>query len=350
MYAAVLTNYGSIEWRETPVPEIDNTQVLIQVGYAGICGTDQHIFKGEFHPRTTLPLIPGHEFGGSIATIGREVTRFKVGDRVVVDPLIWCGKCTACMLGQYPACVSLKLLGIDLDGGFGEYVAVDEKMLYLLPVEVSDRHAATVEVFAIGFHACRRAGLQEGDTAVIWGAGKIGQCILQAARVKTKNAIFIVDILKERLRVAEQAVRDVVTIDARSVDPVSTIMERTDGRGVDVAIEAVGHAVEIPGRSHPVMGCIQCIRGAGTVCVLGLADDPAPLFMKELIWKEAKIKASRVTQGEFAEAIQSIAEGDVDPDVIISDEMPAMHASDAFEMLDADPNHYIKVILRLAEE
>jgi len=123
MKAAVINHYNSVDWQEVQNPETGRSDVLIKVTYATICGTDQHIFRGEFHPRTRLPLIPGHEFAGHVEMTGKEARKFKPGDKVVVDPIIWCGTCDACKAGHYPACNTLKLIGIDLDGGFAEYIS-----------------------------------------------------------------------------------------------------------------------------------------------------------------------------------------------------------------------------------
>lgn len=101
----------------------------MQVKYASICGTDQHIFKGELHPRTHGPMIPGHEFAGVITEVGNASKKYQPSDWVAVDPLIWCGKCAACQIQHFPACTSLKLLGVDMEGGFGEFVVADETML-----------------------------------------------------------------------------------------------------------------------------------------------------------------------------------------------------------------------------
>jgi len=207
MKAAVLKEYRKFEWMETAIPEIAGNEVLLKVEYAGICGSDMHIFNGDFHPRTTTPMIPGHEFAGIIAETGKDVKNFNEGDRVVVDPIIWCGKCAACKIGHYPACTSLKLLGVDMDGGFGEYVAVSENMLFKLPDSISPRDAALVECYSIGFHACRRAEVKENDTIVIWGTGRIGHSILQAVRTKTKNTIICIDVIESRLEIAKKIIR-----------------------------------------------------------------------------------------------------------------------------------------------
>src|SRR5512133_683995 len=264
MQAAVLSAYRKVEWKTVDVPVISGNEVLIKVGYACICGSDQHVFLGEFHPRTKVPLIQGHEFAGTIVQTGPEVKNFREGDRVAVDPIIWCGKCPACKRHHYPACSTLRLVGIDLDGGFSEFMKVPENMLYRVTDKISDSHAALVEVLSIGFHACNRAKVAEGDTIAIWGAGKVGQSILQAVKTKTKNKIILVDILDERLALAKKAFADVFIVNASKINAIEQIMAITHSEGVDIAFEAVGHTRELPGVVNPVRGCVQAIRGAGT--------------------------------------------------------------------------------------
>jgi len=345
MKAAVLNKYGHFLFKDVAIPEIDDNQVLVQTTFASICGTDQHIFKGEFHPRTQVPFIPGHEFTGRISAVGKDVATLQIGERVVVDPILWCGKCAACERGHYPACTALKLTGVDMDGGFGEFVAVHERQIYRLDDKISDQEAALVEVLSIGFHACSRAGLSENDTAVIWGAGKIGQCILQAARTITQNKIFMVDLQNKRLQLAQDNFDDVVTINITEQHPVEIIREITEDRGVDVAFEAVGHFTGIKGKPDPVQGCIQSIRGAGTVCVLGLSNEPTSLMMKELIWKEARLIASRVSHGEFINTIQQLAVGNLKPHILVSEVMPVSRVQEAFQLLDSHPEQHLKILL-----
>ena len=324
---------------------VGDSDVLVKISYASICGSDQHVYNGEFHPRTTLPLIQGHEFAGTIAETGRNVTGYKVGDRVVVDPIYWCGECAACKIKHYPACTSLKLVGIDSDGGFAEYIAVKDFMLYKIDSSVSDRDAALVEPYAIGCHASKRAGVRSGDSLAFYGAGKIGQSILQAARTITDNTVFLVDVLDKRLELAKSVYPDIVTINALNEDPVILIKEYTNGRGVDIAFEEVGEAYKIPGRVHPVRECIRSIRGAGKLCVLSLSDEPVSLVMKELIFKEGILVTSRVSHGEFKEALELLSKGLLYPDILISCVMHMSQAQEAFEMLEKEPENYLKVLL-----
>ena len=346
MYAAVLEKYGRFEWKQVLQPEITDNEVLIKVAYAGICGSDQHIFKGEFHPRSPVPFIPGHEFAGIITRTGSNVKKFREGDLVAVDPIIWCGKCPACMLKHYPACTSLKLLGVDMNGGFAEFINVPEHMLFKIDPSVPPHHAALVEILSIGFHACNRAKVQPEDAVVIWGTGKVGQSILQAVRTKTRNTVIMVDILDKRLNLAKKHFPEIFTINARNERPDDRIKEITNGKGVDIAFEAVGHFSEIPGVVNPVRGCIQSIRGAGRVTVLGLGDEPVPLLMKELIWKEATLVSSRVSHGEFSETILNLEKGTLKPDALVTDIIDPSDIQHGFEMLEKEPENHLKILMK----
>ncbi len=348
MRAAVIREYGKIATEEVSKPLLSDNNVLVKIKYASICGSDQHIFRGEFHPRTKLPLIPGHEFAGIIEEVGKNVKDLSAGNKVTVDPIIWCGKCIACLEGHYPACTSLKLAGIDLDGGFAEYISVPSTMIYKVPENVSDEHAALIEVLSIGFHASSRAGLGKSDNILIMGSGKVGQSILHAARTITSGIIIMADILDERLAMASSSVPGIKTINTRTTDIVEAVKQITGGKGVDIAFEAVGHEVSVAGRHNPVRSCINAIKGGGTVCVLGLSDHPSEILMKELIWKEARIIASRVSHGEFARAIDALGKGLLNPSGMISGIMDLDDAQKGFEMLEKDPGNHLKILLKVS--
>lgn len=349
MKAAVLKKYNEFTVVEKPQPQMKEDEVLVRVKFASICGSDQHLYKGDFHPRTKLPFTPGHEFAGVVESLGKDVTGFRIGEKVAVDPIIWCGECDACKIGHYPACNKLRLIGIDQDGGFADYVSVPPSMLYKVPGSVSHEHAALVEVYGIGFHACNRAKVKAGDSIVIFGGGKVGQCVMQAARTKTDGKMFVIDVVEGRLDIIRNSYPDVRTINAAKEDPVEVVKLETDGHGVDVAFEVVGHATEIPGRVNPVQGCVQCIRGGGIVCVLGLGDEAIPIVYKELIWKEAQIIASRVSHGEFADAIAHLEKGDLKPEALITSVLPVDKIQEAFNMLDENPDKHLKILLDLNE-
>ena len=345
MKAAVLTEYNKVEWLDVEKPSCKPGEVLIEVTYGCICGSDQHIHKGEFHPRTQTPMIMGHEFGGLVVEVGNGVEGWAIGDKVAPDPIIWCGKCPACLKGHYPACTSLKLIGIDSDSGFAQFISLPPSMLYKVPENIPDEHVALVEVLSISCHAKNRANVKKGDTVVIWGSGKVGLCILEAVRTVTDNTVFMVDILEPRLAIGPKYYKNVIAINASKENPVERIKAETEGKGVDIAFEAVGHAHEIEGLVNPVRGCIQSVCGGGTVCVLGLGNQPAPIVFKELIWKEAKIVSSRVSHGEFAEAIEHLKNGRFKPEALISQILHGSQTQRGFEILDENPAENIKILL-----
>lgn len=349
MQAAIIREYGKIIMEEVDTPKLPDDHVLIKVRYASICGSDQHIFKGEFHPRTQLPLIPGHEFAGIVEAVGKEVKDIYPGEKVTVDPILWCGKCAACQVGHYPACSSLKLIGIDLNGGFAQYVSAPAHTVFKIPAHISDENAALIEILSIGFHASSRAGLKENDDVLIMGTGKVGQSILHAASTITKGKIIMADILDDRLSIALSAFPNLYTVNITRRDPVAFVKELTNGRGVDVAFEAVGHDVKVEGRLNPVRTCINAIKGGGTVCVLGLGDHPADILMKELIWKEAKIVASRVSHGEFAKAIEALDKKTIHPEKMITGILELREAQRGFELLDSEPGKHLKILLKVPD-
>lgn len=345
MKAAVLVNYREFEIKDMPVRDFKPDEVLVRIEYASICGSDMHIFTGDFHPRTPVPFIPGHEMAGFIEKAGDEVKNFVIGEKVAIDPIIWCGKCPACIAKHYPACSSLKLIGIDEDGGFCQHVVVPESMLYKVPAHLSSKYAALVEIYSIGFHANKRAGVKSDDTLAIWGAGRVGQVILQAARTKTTKPIYVVDILDSRLDIATKSNTNIIAINSLRENPVEAIKKYTNGRGVDIAFEAVGHAHPVQNVVHPIRGCIQSIKGGGTVCTLGLSDEAAPIVFKELIWKEGRIVTSRVSHGEFAEAIDQLANGNLSPESLITEVMQVEDIQKAFELLESNPEKYLKILI-----
>jgi threonine dehydrogenase-like Zn-dependent dehydrogenase len=155
----------------------------------------------------------------------------------------------------------------------------------------------------------------------------------------------MVDVLEERLAIGPRYYDRVIPINASTEDPVERIFKETRGSGVDIAFEAVGHALELEDRVNPVRGCVKSIRGGGTVCVLGLGNEPSAVVFKELIWKEGRIVASRVSHGEFAESIDHLERGTLKPEALISRILPASQTQEAFEILDASPAENIKILL-----
>jgi threonine dehydrogenase-like Zn-dependent dehydrogenase len=345
MKAGILYNDKDIRVGDAPEPRIKPDEVLVKNTFAGICGTDLHIYRGEFHARVKFPAIQGHEFGGVIEEVGKEVKDWKVGDRVVVDPIISCHSCPACLTGHINACRTLKLLGVDLTGGFGQYVAAPASHVFRLPEDMPMKFAPMVEMYGLGCHILTRGRVQPGETVAILGAGKLGLAVLDVLCHRSNAATAIVtDIQPFRLETARKLGAD-YAIHVEREDPVERVMEITHGEGVDCVIECVGHFHEIPGRAAPLQQAVQMIRTAGRVVTCGLSEQLSPVHFKTLVIKEAEMIASRVTLGEFPRAIRLMAKGLVHPELHVTHELPLREIGAAFAQVDREDPRTIKVVL-----
>ncbi len=345
MKAGILYADRDIRVGDALDPQIQPDEVLVQSDYAGICGTDLHIFRGEFHGRVNFPAIQGHEFGGVIQQVGKDVKEYRVGDRVVVDPIISCHSCPACLTGHINACRTLKLLGVDLDGGFGQYVAVPVSHLYRLPDNIPMAHAPMVEMFGLGHHVLQRGQVQPGETIVILGAGKLGLAVLDVLCHSASPAMAIVtDIQPFRLETARR-LGAACTINVAEEDPLEQVMEMTRGVGVDCVIECVGHYHEVAGREAPLAQAVKMIRNAGRIVTAGLGEQLSAVHFKTLVIKEAQIIASRVTQGEFPRAIRLMDKGLLHPEWLITHQVPLKDITAAFGQVDGEDPRTLKVVL-----
>jgi len=345
MKAGILNNDRDIRLGDAPDPQIKPDEVLVENGFAGICGTDLHIYRGEFHNRVQFPSIQGHEFGGIVRQVGKAVQGLEVGDRVVVDPIISCHNCPACLSGHLNACRTLKLLGVDLDGGFGQYVAAPASHVYLLPDSIPMQYAPMVEMYGLGHHVLLRGQVQPGETVVILGAGKLGLSVLDVLCHSANAALTIVaDLQPFRLETARRVGADVV-INIEQEDPLERVMEITRGVGADCVIECVGHYHEVAGREAPLQQAVKMIRTAGRVVTAGLGEQLSAVHFKTLVIKEAQIIASRVTLGEFPRAIRLMSKGLVHPELLVTDQMPLHDITAAFAKVDRDDPSTIKVVL-----
>lgn len=236
MKAAVLHKIGDLRVEEVNIPEIGDDDVLVKVKASGICGSD--VVRVMVHGTYKFPLIPGHEFAGEIVKKGKNVHNLKDGEKVTAVPLIPCHNCKFCHIGEYAQCISYDYLGSRSDGGFAQYVRVPASNIVPVPEKVDYESAAFAEPVAVALHGTRRAGIQIGDVIAIWGAGPIGIILAQWARILGAERVFLVDIVEEKLKVAQDyGFAD--CINAKNEDPVKKIRENTDG-GVDLSIEAAG--------------------------------------------------------------------------------------------------------------
>jgi L-gulonate 5-dehydrogenase len=349
MKAGVLYDDRKIEVREVQDPTPGPGEVIVESSFGGICGTDVHIYRGEFRSRVRLPAIQGHEFGGVIVELGRAVSGWAAGDRVAGDPILPCHACPACLRGQLSCCRALRLLGVDDDGGFGRLVAVPQANLYRLPDDMPMEHAPLVETFALGHHVLDRGRVQPGESVAILGAGKLGLSVLDVLCHGASPASTVVtDVQPFRLDVARRLGAD-LTVDITREDPVARVMEATGGAGVDCAIECVGHYHLAEGQEPPLAQAVKMIRHGGRIVTAGLGEQLTAVHFKTLVLKEGQVIASRVTLGEFARAIRLLAKRRLHPELLVTDRVPLRDVAAAFEKVDREDPRTIKVVLDIGQ-
>lgn len=345
MKAGILYGDRDIRVGEASDPRVGAGEVIVRNEFAGICGTDLHIYRGEFHDRVPFPAIQGHEFGGIVEDVGEGVHNVRPGDRVVVDPIVSCHGCPACLTGRINACRSLKLLGVDMDGGYGQYVTAPANHVFLLPDDVPMRYAPMVEMYGLGCHVLSRGGVQPGETVAILGAGKLGLSVLDVLCHHANPALTVVtDVQPFRLETARRLGADLV-VNVQDEDPVAHVLEMTGGDGVDCVIECIGHSHEVPGRDEPLQQAVQMVRRGGRIVTCGLGEQRTPVHFKTLVLKEAELIASRVTLGEFPRAIRLMEKKLLHPELLVTHEVPMRDVTDAFAQVDREDPRTIKMVL-----
>lgn len=236
MKALVLEENAKLVCRDIPAPGNENPDwALIRVKAAGICGSD--IPRGFGSKSYHYPLVMGHEFSGVVESVPSG-SDFKPGDRVVVFPLLWCGKCRYCQTGDYAQCEDYDYLGSRRDGAFAEYVKAPVENLLHVPEWVDLTHAAMAEPLAVALHGASKARVKPGDSGAVFGAGPIGNMVAQWLRISGCRDVYIVDIDSDKLALAKDM--GFVPVNSASCDPVEAIKELTKGKGADRVVEAVG--------------------------------------------------------------------------------------------------------------
>ena len=304
MRALVWTAKDTVEMRGVPEPQPAAGEVLVSVRCASVCGSDVMIVAGK-HPRARTPLVLGHEFMGVVTQVpGGNGTGVAVGQRVTVEPLLACGECRPCRAGLDHVCERLRLLGVETDGGFAEFVKVPAERVHPVPDSFSDEVAALIEPLAVAVHAVELAPPGPDDFVVILGGGPIGLLIAQVARAGGASRIVLAELDGFRLELAGKLGFD--TIDAKTAGPAQKVMDLTDDFGADVTFDAVG----VPTTAElliPLTG----IRGR--IVVVGIHKKAAAVNFQQLTYREHTILGSRIyARGNFRTAIELVDKAQVD--------------------------------------
>jgi len=342
MKALLLTEYMRLTLTDMAVPSIGPQEVLIRVRSCGICGSDVHGIDGSTGRRIP-PIVMGHEAAGTIVEVGRDVGEWKAGERVTFDSTISCGECAFCRAGDINLCDNRQVLGVSCGdyrrhGAFAEYVAVPARILYRLPESLSFDHAAMIEAVSVAVHAVALTPLTAGDTAVVVGCGMIGQLTIQAAKAAGFATVVGVDVDDARLAVAQNAGADAV-LNSRTCDVPAEIRARTNGRGADAVLEAVG-------MTAPIQTAISAVRKGGTVTLIGNFSGQIDLPLQQVVTRQIRLQGSCASAGEYPKCIELMASRKIRVDDLISAYTPLEDAANWFDRLYRHEPNLMKVIVR----
>ena len=331
MKAAMYYDIGDVRYEETDVPEIGPGELLIKIGTALTCGTDVKTYK-RGHPILIkhTPALFGHEYAGTIEAVGEGVKDLNVGMRVVATNSAPCGDCFFCKRDMPNLCAKLK--DSLVNGAFAEYIRVPEPVVrwntHQIPDSLSFRDAALTEPLACVVHGIEESNIRLGDTVVVIGAGPIGQMLIMLAKKNGASSVIASDLAELRRDIAKKAGADIV-IDPSKEDPVERVKKETSGLGADVVIEAVG----IPQTWEQA---VEMTRDAGTTVLFGGAALGTKFEIDTMRFHYGQLTIKGVFHlkpRHVEQALKLIIAGDVNPNLLISHEMPLEKIKEALEQM-----------------
>ncbi len=306
MRAAVISGPGEVEVATIDDPAPEDGEVVVAVAACGLCGTDLHILDGQFAP--SLPIVPGHEFAGEIVAVGRGVERLAVGDRVAVDPSLYCGACAECRRGRGNLCERWGAIGVSTAGGAADFAVAPAGSCVVLPDDVDLRDAALIEPLSCAVHGFDVVNVRLGDRCLIYGAGTMGLINLSLALRSGATTVEVVDLNRTRLDRAKAAGAASAVVSATELDA---------GLGWDLVIDCTGVVAAIEDG-------LGRVRRGGTFLQFGVADETAVASWSpfQIYNKEITIAGSMAVLHSFERAAELFAAGVLDAGSIISDRIP----------------------------
>ena len=335
---ANLVDPTKIVIEEAEVPEPGPGEIQVKIAVTGVCGSDVHAFGGT-HPFVSTPIVPGHEFSGTVASLGEGAEGFEIGDRITVEPSLTCGTCYNCRHGLYNICAKLKVLGCQAPGSFAEYISVPAEKVYMLPENLDFDDGALVEPSAVGVHAVRKSEISLGDRVVVTGDGVIGLTIVQAAKAAGAGEIIVTGHHEGRLKIAKELGADVTFL---AGDTVSFIKDNYGPDGIDIVYEAVGVGATIN-------EAIEIIRKGAKIIVVGVFGKHPPTKVGLIQDKEIDMRGALMyVQEDYPRTIELMASGQIKTKPLISAKFPLDRVSEAFDLIRTKRDDTLKVLLEIS--
>ncbi|MCI8919959.1 MAG: NAD(P)-dependent alcohol dehydrogenase [Eubacterium sp.] len=345
MKTAVMLGVGKMGFEEREIPVPKDNEVLVKLEYVGICGSDLHYYEtgaiGDYVVEP--PFVLGHEPGGTVVEVGKNVKHLKAGDRVALEPGKTCGHCEFCKTGNYNLCPDVVFFATPpVDGVFQEYVAHEADLCFKLPDNVSTMEGALIEPLAVGFHAAMQGGARAGQTAVVMGAGCIGLVTMMALKAMGVSRVYVVDIMEKRLEKALELGADGV-IHAGQLDAVEELRKLTNGNGSDLVVETAGTQVTTVQAIH------MAKKGAVIVLVGYSKSGEMTLPMSLVLDKELTFKTVFRYRHIYPMAIEAVAAGKVNLKGIVTDVFGLDEVQKAMDYSVNNKADIVKAVIRIAK-
>ena len=345
MKVAVMLGIGKMGFEEREIPKVKDAEVLVKLEYVGICGSDLHYYEtgaiGDYVVKP--PFVLGHEPGGTVVEVGKNVKHLKVGDRVALEPGKTCGHCEFCKTGRYNLCSDVVFFATPpVDGVFQEYVAHEAELCFKLPDNVSTLEGALIEPLAVGFHAAIQGDAHLGQKAVVMGAGCIGLVSMMALKARGVSEVYVVDIMEKRLEKALELGATGV-INGAKEDVLERVKELTDGAGMDLVIETAGTEITTRQAIH------MAKKGSNIVLVGYSKTGEMTLPMSLVLDKELTFKTVFRYRHIYPMAIDAVAAGKVNLKGIVTDVFRLDEAQKAMDYSVNNKADIVKAVIRIAE-
>lgn len=345
--AAFMRGIDHMVIKETEIPRVGENDVLVEVGYVGICGSDVHYYHdgncGTYQVDLEHDYMLGHECAGRVVQVGGHVKHLAVGDRVALEPGIPCGKCESCREGKYNLCKDIRFLATPpIPGCNEEYIAYPADMCFKLPENVDDMAGALIEPLAVGFHAADQGEVSPGDTVVILGAGCIGLMTMLCCRARGAGKIIIADVVDARLKKALElgATR---AVNSRKEDVAWVVGQITGGRGADKVFETAGNPMTT-GQT------VAVVKQGGRIILVGLAAvDKIGFDFGRLICKEAEIRTVFRYRNIYPRVIEAVAAGLIDVKKVVTHQYELEDIQEAYREAVNNKTDLVKAVIKIHE-
>ena len=332
-----MTAPGTIEFKEVPVPEIKDNEVLVRIKRIGICGSDIHVYHGK-HPFTKYPITQGHEVSGQIAALGASVQGLHIGQKVTIEPQVVCGRCYPCRHGKYNLCEELKVMGFQTTGTASEFFAVSAEKITPLPDTMTYDQGAMIEPLAVTVHAARRFPDIEGSSVAILGCGPIGILLMQTCKALGARSVMITDVSEGRLALARMCGAD-FAVNTADVDFGDAMIEAFGPDKADVIYDCAGN--------DTTMGqAIKYARKGSTIILVAVYAGMANVDLAVLNDHELDLNTTMMYRHEdYVTAIKLVEEGRVRLEPLMSKHFAFQDYLDAYRYIDANREATMKVII-----